>query len=45
MDPANASRTMQQISARRFLFTSPKRDVTTQLIGMMNSEWKEKKGG
>ncbi len=38
MDPANAARTMSQISARRFLFASPKRDVTNQLVGMMNAE-------
>ncbi|MEY3025826.1 MAG: hypothetical protein RLZZ238_723 [Planctomycetota bacterium] len=43
MDPANATRTMQQISARRFLYTSPKRDVTDQLIAMMNSEWKQQR--
>lgn len=38
MDPASASKTMAQISARRFLFASSKRDVTAQLIGMMNTE-------
>ena len=43
MDPANASNTMSQISARRFLFASPKRDVTNQLIGLMNEEWKDAK--
>jgi Skp family chaperone for outer membrane proteins len=45
MDPANAQKTMAQISARRFLYSSPKRDVTAQLLGMMNNEWKEKLGG
>ena len=43
MDPANASNTMSQISARRFLYASPKRDVTNQLIGLMNEEWKDSK--
>ena len=43
MDPANASNTMSQISARRFLYASPKRDVTNQLIGLMNEEWKDAK--
>lgn len=38
MDPASASKTMAQISARRFLFASSKRDITAQLIGMMNAE-------
>jgi Skp family chaperone for outer membrane proteins len=43
MDPANASNTMSQISARRFLYASPKHDVTNQLIGLMNDEWKDTK--
>lgn len=43
MDPSNASNTMSQISARRFLYASPKRDVTNQLIGLMNEEWKDTK--
>lgn len=43
MDPANASNTMSQISARRFLYASPKRDVTNLLIGLMNEEWKDAK--
>jgi Skp family chaperone for outer membrane proteins len=45
MDPANAQKTMAQISARRFIFASNKRDVTMQLVGMMNEEWKAGKGG
>lgn len=45
MDLKNATQTMQQISARRFLFASPKSDVTTALIGFMNDEWKASKGG
>lgn len=45
MDPANSQKTMAQISARRFLFASSRRDVTTQLIGMMNDETKGKTGG
>jgi len=43
MDPANASNTMSQISARRFLFASPKRDVTGLLVALMNEERKETK--
>jgi Skp family chaperone for outer membrane proteins len=45
MDPASAQRTMQQISARRFIFASPKSEVTDQLIALMNEEWKAAKGG
>jgi len=45
MDPASAQRTMQQISARRFIFASPKSEVTDQLIVLMNEEWKAAKGG
>jgi len=45
MDPANAAKTMQQISARRFIFATPKADVTEKLIAFMNEEWKAAKGG
>jgi Skp family chaperone for outer membrane proteins len=45
MDPASAQRTMQQISARRFIFASPKSEVSDQLIALMNEEWKAAKGG
>jgi|Laugresu1bdmlbdd_1035124.scaffolds.fasta_scaffold02390_3 Skp family chaperone for outer membrane proteins len=38
MDQADAAKTMAQISARRFLYANGKRDVTEQLIGMMNGE-------
>lgn len=38
MDPSDASKTMAQISARRFLYANGKRDVTDQLVGMMNNE-------
>ena len=43
MDPANSAKTMAQISARKFLFASPKHDVTAALIGMMNAEGQAKK--
>jgi Skp family chaperone for outer membrane proteins len=45
MDPANAAKTMQQISARRFIYASPKSDVTDALIGFMNDDWKAAAGG
>lgn len=45
MDPANAQKTMAQISARRFIFANPKSDVTEKLVGFMNDEWKAAKGG
>lgn len=45
MDPSSAAKTMQQISARKFLFASAKSDVTDRLIGFMNDEWKAGKGG
>ena len=45
MDPANATKTMQQISARRFIFANPKSDVTDALIGFMNEDWKAASGG
>jgi len=38
MDPSDAAKTMAQISARRFLYANGKRDVTDQLVGMMNNE-------
>jgi Skp family chaperone for outer membrane proteins len=45
MDPANAAKTMQQISARRFIYANPKSDVTDALIGFMNDDWKAAAGG
>lgn len=45
MDPANAQKTMQQISARRFIFASPKSDATDRLVALMNDEWKKANGG
>lgn len=45
MDLKNASQTMQQISARRFIFATPKADVTNALVGFMNDEWKASKSG
>jgi Skp family chaperone for outer membrane proteins len=45
MDPANAQKTMQQISARRFIFASPKSDATDRLVALMNDEWKKASGG
>jgi hypothetical protein len=36
---------MQQISARRFIFATPKADVTEKLVAFMNEEWKAAKGG
>lgn len=45
MDPKNAAQTMQQISARRFIFATPKSDVTAALVALMNEEWKAAKGG
>ncbi|MFN5496824.1 MAG: OmpH family outer membrane protein [bacterium] len=45
MDLKNASQTMQQISARRFIFATPKADVTNALIAFMNDEWKASKSG
>ena len=45
MDPASAQKTMAQISARRFIYANPKADVTGQLVGFMNEEWKAAKGG
>lgn len=44
MDPSNAQKTMQQISARRFIFASPKTNVTERLVALMNEEWKNGKG-
>ena len=40
MDPASALKTMQQISARRFIFADPKADVTDALVAMMNDQFK-----
>jgi len=34
---------LAQLPARRFLYASPKQDVTNQLIGLMNEEWKDTK--
>ena len=45
MDLKNATQTMQQISARRFIFATPKSDVTTALVAFMNDEWKASKSG
>lgn len=45
MDPTSAARTMQQISARKFLFATNKADMTDRLVGFMNDEWKAGKGG
>ena len=45
MDPANAAKTMQQISARRFIFANHKSDVTDALIAFMNEDWKAASGG
>jgi Skp family chaperone for outer membrane proteins len=45
MDLKNASQTMQQISARRFIFATPKSDVTNALVAFMNDEWKASKSG
>jgi Skp family chaperone for outer membrane proteins len=45
MDPANAAKTMQQISARRFIYANPKSDVTDALSGFMNDDWKAAAGG
>jgi Skp family chaperone for outer membrane proteins len=45
MDLKNAAQTMQQISARRFIFATPKSDATNALVGLMNDEWKAAKGG
>jgi Skp family chaperone for outer membrane proteins len=39
MDLASSQKTMAQISARRFIFATPKADVTEALVGMMNGEW------
>jgi hypothetical protein len=36
MDPASATKTMQQISARRFIFAAPRNDVTADFIAFMN---------
>lgn len=36
----STAKAMEQISARRFLFANPRRDLTAQLIGFMNNEWK-----
>jgi CheY-like chemotaxis protein len=45
MDLKNATQTMQQISARRFIFATPKADATTALVALMNDEWKAAKSG
>jgi Skp family chaperone for outer membrane proteins len=45
MDLKNATQTMQQISARRFIFATPKADATNALIALMNDEWKASKSG
>ncbi|MFM1869025.1 MAG: hypothetical protein RL591_2433 [Planctomycetota bacterium] len=45
MDPANAAKTMQQISARRFIFANHKSDVTDALVAFMNEDWKAASGG
>ena len=45
MDLKNATQTMQQISARRFIFATPKSDVTNALVAFMNDEWKASKSG
>ena len=45
MDLKNATQTMQQISARRFIYATPKADATTALVGLMNDEWKASKSG
>ena len=45
MDLKNATQTMQQISARRFIFATPKSDVTNTLVAFMNDEWKASKSG
>ena len=45
MDPANAATTMQQSSARRFIYANPTSDVTDALIGFMNDDWKAAAGG
>jgi Skp family chaperone for outer membrane proteins len=36
MDPASATKTMQQISARRFIFAASRNDVTADFIAFMN---------
>ena len=45
LDPSNASRTIQQIAARKFIFASPKSDVTDSLVALMNEDWKASRGG
>ena len=45
LDPSNASRTIQQIAARKFSFASPKSDVTDSLVALMNEDWKASRGG
>ena len=45
LDPTNAARTVQQIAARKFIYASPKSDVTEALIALMNEDWKASKGG
>ncbi|MFM7052554.1 MAG: OmpH family outer membrane protein [Planctomycetota bacterium] len=45
MDPTSAQRTLSQISMRKFIFATPKSDVTEKLVGMMNGEWKGGSGG
>ena len=45
MDLKNATQTMQQISARRFIFATPKSDATMALVALMNDEWKASKSG
>ncbi|HMN96177.1 MAG TPA: OmpH family outer membrane protein [Phycisphaerales bacterium] len=45
IEPADAQRTMQQISARRMLYSSPKLDLSDELIGRMNAEFRARKAG
>jgi Skp family chaperone for outer membrane proteins len=45
MDLKNATQTRQQISARRFIFATPKADATPALVALMNDEWKAAKSG
>jgi len=45
LEVADPQRTMQQISARRMLFTNPDLDVTEMLILRMNADFASKGGG